>query len=807
MVALEPAFSASTVEDAGDLDFWNGYGGFARDGREYVVRLHGGQSTPHPWINVISNEHFGFHVAAEGAGFTWSVNSRDYQLTPWTNDMVINRPGEAVYLADLESGKVMTPYAALSRRSTVQFETRHGLGYSIFSSTQDDIAMEMTHTVHRERPVKLMRMRIRNDGKEGRKLRLYGYAEWVLGSNPRRTKPFIMSTHDEGTGSLLASNPYSIDYSTRVAFFAASEAATSVSASRREFIGKFGTIQTPQAVAYGSELSNSVEMDGDPCAALAIDLTLAAGEERDICFYMGDTASQDEARTLISDIRGTDFDEVLQAGRSFWEGFTGRLQISTPDSAMNHMVNAWLPYQSLGCRIMARTAFYQASGAFGFRDQLQDTLAFVTHAPDLARKQILNAAQRQFREGDVQHWWLPETGAGVRTHISDDVVWLAYAVNQYCTVTGDRTLLDEELPFVEGAALMPGIHDAFYQPTVSADKVTVYEHAALALDLAIKRKGSNGLPLILGGDWNDGMNRVGFLGRGESTWLGWFLVSTLKDFLPYAEARGDQDRVERWTRHIPELKKALETAGWDGGYYRRGYFDDGSPLGSSESLECRIDSIAQSWSVISGEGDADHSQKAMGAVLDKLVDPDARIIRLFTPPFSKSNKDPGYIKAYPPGVRENGGQYTHAATWVVLALAEMKRGDDALRCFQMLNPVNHALDRASADVYRVEPYVVAADIYGEGQLTGRGGWTWYTGSAGWLYRVAIEGILGIRVRNGHLYVKPALPSTWDGFAAELDLPNGKYRISVSKTPDDTGYAVTINDQAITHPEEGYSIGG
>jgi cyclic beta-1,2-glucan synthetase len=455
---------------------------------------------------------------------------------------------------------------------------------------------------------------------------------------------------------------------------------------------------------------------------------------------------------------------------------------------------------------MARTAFYQASGAFGFRDQLQDTLAFLLHAPELARKQILNAASRQFREGDVQHWWLPGSGAGVRTHISDDVVWLAYAIDQYCSVTGDEALLDEQLAFVEGVALMPGQHDAFYQPTVSADKVTLYEHAALALDLAIKREGGNGLPLILGGDWNDGMNRVGIQGRGESTWLGWFLVCTLTAFIPYAQARGDQDRVERWTKHIPRLKKALESAGWDGGYYRRGYFDDGSPLGSNENFECQIDSIAQSWSVISGEGDPAHSEKAMNAVLERLVDDDAGIIRLFTPPFAKSPRDPGYIKAYPPGVRENGGQYTHAATWVVLALAEMGRGDDAWRCFELLNPINHAHDRSASDVYRVEPYVIAADIYGEGQLTGRGGWTWYTGSAGWLYRVAIEGILGIRVKDGHLYVKPALPSKWDGFAADLDLPGGKCRISVSKRSDAVGYAVTINDKAIAHPEEGYLIG-
>ncbi len=673
-------------------------------------------------------------------------------------------------------------------------------------ATQDDIALEVTQTVDRERPVKLMRLRVRNNGSGSRRLRLYGYAEWVLGNNPQRTRPFVLSSHDEENGVLMARNAFSIDYGTRVAAFAASETPGSFSASRREFIGRHGTIRMPQAVAAGAQLSNSADLDGDPCAALAIDLTLAAGEERDVCFYMADTASNEEALSLIADIRKANFDDVLAASRAFWDGFTGRMQISTPDKAMNNMVNAWLPYQALGCRIMARTAFYQASGAFGFRDQLQDTLAFLMNAPELARKQILNAAARQFHEGDVQHWWLPNSGAGVRTHISDDVVWLAYAIDQYCTVTGDRSLLDEELPFVVGAQLMPGMHDAFFKPEVSTDKVSLYEHAALALDLAISRKGGNGLPLILGGDWNDGMNRVGFQGRGESTWLGWFLAGTLTAFIPYAEARGDKERVERWRTHLPELKKALESAGWDGGYYRRGYFDDGSPLGSHENFECQIDSIAQSWNILSGEGDRERGEKGMNAVLDRLVDDEARIIRLFTPPFAKSARDPGYIKAYPPGVRENGGQYTHAATWVVLALAEMNRGDDAWRCFEHLNPVNHALDRASADHYRVEPYVVAADIYGDGALTGRGGWTWYTGSAGWLYRVAIEGILGIRVANGHLYVKPALPSSWDGFAAELDLPHGKYRISVSKPSDSVGYLVTINDQAIARPEEGFAIG-
>jgi cyclic beta-1,2-glucan synthetase len=804
--AAAPTTPTLVIEEEGDLNFWNGIGGFSGDGREYVVRLPGGHSTPQPWINVISNEKFGFHVSAEGAGFTWSTNSRDYQLTPWSNDAVINRPGEAIYVVDRESGAVMTPFATLSRQTEVRFEARHGLGYSVFSSVQNDVTLELTQTVDRERPVKLQRLRLRNTAARPRKLRLYGYLEWILGNNAQKTAPFILSQLDDETGALFASNNYSIDYSGRVAFFAASEKLSSFTASRREFIGKTGTIQSPIALNAAAKLSGTIEPDGDPAAALAIDIEIAAGEERDVFLYLGDTATREEARALIADIRQTRFDDVVQANRAFWKGFTGKVQISTPDQGMNNLINTWLPYQSLGCRIMARTAFYQASGAFGFRDQLQDTLAFVLHEPSIARMQILNAASRQFREGDVQHWWLPGTGAGVRTLISDDVVWLAYAVHHYCTVTGDKSVLDEQLAFVEGPALLEGQHDSFYRPEVSEDKVSVYEHAALALDLAIARKGANGLPLFLGGDWNDGMNRVGIGGKGTSVWLGWFLAGALRSFGAYAEERGDAARVERWTKHLGELKAALETAAWDGSYYRRGTFDDGSLLGSKESLECQIDSIAQSWSVLSGEGDPTHSAKAMDSVLEKLVDREARIIRLFTPPFANSAKDPGYIRAYPPGVRENGGQYTHAATWVVMALAELNRGDDAMRCFDLLNPISHARDQTSAERYRVEPYIIAADVYGEGALTGRGGWTWYTGSAGWLYRAAVEGILGIRLKNGRLHVRPALPSTWEGFSAEIEHVGAKYLISVSKSSHPRGYDLTINGREVTDPDEGYPVG-
>ncbi len=765
------------TETHGDLEFWNGFGGFSAEGNEYVVRLDGGQSTPHPWINVISNDKFGFHVSAEGSAYTWAKNSRDYQLTTWTNDLVLNRPSEGFYVADRDSGAVMTPIAVLSRKPEVKFEARHGLGYSVFSSEENGLKLEMTQTVDRNRSAKLSHIVIRNGGSETRKLRVYGYAEWVLGGNAARTVPYILSSRDEETGALYATNPYSIDYR-RFAFMAMKEQPTGFTVSRREFIGRFGSVQTPAAVMAASNLSGSLDLDGDPCAALVYDLELAPGEDKTVTFYMGDGETKEEAEALVAQIRGEEFEPILSETKAFWTGFTGRMKISTPDKSLNNLVNYWLPYQALACRLMARSAFYQASGAFGFRDQLQDTLAFLVHEPSLARRQIVNAAAHQFKEGDVLHWWLPGTDAGVRTQISDGVVWLAYAMHQYVSVTGDATLLDEELPFIEGPALEKHKHDAFIQPTISNETGSLYEHAARGLDLAIARTGDKGLPLILGGDWNDGMNRVGVAGRGMSVWLGWFLISALRDFLPYAEARKDRKRVQRWTDHIETLKQALEKAGWDGTYYRRGYFDDGTPLGSSSSDECRIDSLGQSWSVLSGYGDPQRSAQAMDAVMEKLVDEEAGIIRLFTPPFENTRKDPGYIKAYPPGVRENGGQYTHAAIWVVMALAALKRGDDAWKCFQILNPINHALTRDAAETYRVEPYVIAADVYGAGDYQSRGGWTWYTGSAGWLYRAAIEGILGIRRQGDKLHVNPSLPSDWDGFSADLTLDGVVHKIVV-----------------------------
>ncbi len=803
---LLPVLSANDgapVEISGEgLDFWNGFGGFSSDGREYVTRLRGGEATPQPWINVISNETFGFHVAAEGAGFIWSRNSRDYQLTSWTNDPVINRPGEAIFIRDTESGAVLTPYGSLSRRKSVMFETRHGLGYSSFSSTQDGIAIEATQTVDREAPVKHVRLSLKNTGSETRNLKLYGYVEWVLGNNRAKTAPFVLAQRDEETGALLASNPYSIDYSGRAAFLAASVDANDFTTSRREFLGRGGSLYAPQAVIDGAALSGAVDADGDPCAALAFDFVLKPGETREAIFYIGDADNAEQAIELVRSARKIAFADIVAASTAFWDDFTGVLQVETPDKAFDTMVNAWLPYQSLGCRILARSAFYQASGAYGFRDQLQDTLAFIVHRPELAKSQILNAAARQFAEGDVLHWWLPGNGSGVRTLISDDVVWLAHAVEHYCSVTGNTDILKEHIAFIEGPALEEGQHDSFFQPKISEMRADLYEHCVRALDLAIARKGENDLPLMLGGDWNDGMNRVGIEGRGTSVWLGWFLASALRAFLPFVRERGDEARAKTWEVHLEILKAALETAGWDGAYYRRGYYDNGTALGSAENDVCRIDSIAQSWSVLSGEGQPERSGQAMDAVMAELADPDHQIVRLFTPPLSDTEQDPGYIKGYPPGVRENGGQYTHAATWVVLALARLGRGDDAWKAFQMLNPVNHALDREAAEHYRVEPYVVAADIYGEGPLTGRGGWTWYTGSAAWLYRAAVEGILGVTVEGDRLIVRPVMPQGWNGFEAKLKIAGRVHAISVSRDENSGEPIVSINNTVTKNAHEG-----
>ncbi|MCP1198690.1 GH36-type glycosyl hydrolase domain-containing protein [Notoacmeibacter sp. MSK16QG-6] len=793
---------AAVAKSGDDLLFWNGMGGFDPETGEYVVRMTGGERTPQPWINVISGKDFGFHVSAGGAAFTWSINSRDYQLTPWSNDPVLNRPGEALYVRDLESGITLTPFAALAGAASEPYEARHGMGYSAFHAAGGGLRLDATMAMADGRNAKLTRLRIQNEFDRPRRLRLYAVAEWVLGNNGSQSAPFIASDFNEESGVLSATNPYSVDFSGRYAFLALSTPVSSHTASRRNFIGG-QSIRFPQAVAEGAALDNTTAIGGDPCAALTSDIDVPANGTVEVLIILGDSESAEQASEMAQALRDEGFEPQLAATKAEWDEFLGTLQVETPDPAMNLMVNHWLPYQALACRIRARSAFYQASGAYGFRDQLQDTSALLLQDPSYAQAQILNAAGRQFPEGDVQHWWLPRTGAGVRTMISDDVVWLGYLTAHYVRVTGDTGFLDSELPFIQGPALEPGAHDAFYTPEVLDETVSLYEHCARALDLGCARRGENGLPLILGGDWNDGMNRVGEEGRGTSVWLGWFMAGGLSAMIPLAEARGDQARVERWAARRDELREALQNEGWDGDWYRRGSFDDGTPLGSHRSDECRIDTIAQSWSVLSGEGNPERSGKALDKVLEILTDDEVKIIKLFTPPFQHTAKNPGYIKGYPPGVRENGGQYTHGAIWTAYALAEMGRPDDAWKAYSHLLPINHALSETDMQRYRVEPYVVAADIYGEEDRRGRGGWTWYTGSAGWLYRCSVEAILGIRRQGERLFVKPAIPSHWDGYSATLRQNGLSYRIEAERI--DGRIVVRVNGLEEQSEGEGFVL--
>ena len=802
-VPLQPA--GPPVSGAG-LELWNGYGGFDADGREYVVRLRHGEATPHPWINVIARDGFGFHTSAGGASYTWSVNSRDYQITPWTNDPVVDRLGEAFHILDRDSGRLATPFAKLSDDADARFEARHGLGWSRLTGATDWLEVEATQTLASGQPAKLTRLRLTN--RTGRTLRLEvsAFAELVLGQHRARTATSLRAGFDPATGAVLARNPFETAITGRVTALGVDRRVDGWLVSRLTWLGRGGAMMRPAAVLNWPRQQPAPgpfagETHGDPCAALMTRVDLAPGATDELTFALADAPEAEVAAVLAAALTPGAVDRGLDHAAADWGATLGALQVQTPDRKLDLMVNAWLPYQALGCRLRARTAFYQASGAFGFRDQLQDTLALMLQDPGLARVQLLNAGSRQFREGDVQHWWLPGTGAGVRTMIVDDVVWLAYGTASYVAATGDAAILDAPLPWLEGPPLEPGQHDRFFTPDVTAETAPLYDHCAAGLDLCLARTGPHGLPLFLGGDWNDGMNRVGEGGVGESGWMGWFLIAAIDLFAPLAEARGDTARADRLRAHRASVAQAMEAAGWDGAWYRRGWYDTGAPLGSTDSDECRIDSIAQSWAMISGAADPDRARQAADSALEALYDPEARLLKLFTPAFDQTPQEPGYIKSYPPGVRENGGQYTHAAAWMVYALARAGRTAEAHRLFDAINPVSHAETKAEADRYRVEPYVVAADVYAAPERPGQGGWTWYTGSAGWLYRAAVEGILGITLEGGAVRVRPNLPPGWDGYTATLRRPGQPEQVIAVRRGADGSVVVDGLDEAPRAAEE------
>ncbi|HWA60779.1 MAG TPA: glucoamylase family protein, partial [Caulobacteraceae bacterium] len=763
------------------VEYFNGLGGFADGGREYVTVLGPGQSTPAPWINVVANPGFGFQASAHGGGYVWSVNSREHQITPWSNDPSTDRPGQAFYLRDADTGELWSPTASPIRDEATTYVARHGWGYSRFEAMAQGIASTLTEFVPLADPVKISRLVLANRSDRRRRITVTAYAEWVLGPSRSAAAPFVVTRMDPKTGAMLANNPWNPPFAGRTAFADLGGMQTAWTGDRREFLGRNGSLGAPAGVIEGVELSRRVGAGFDPCAALQQTITLAPGSSVEVLFLLGDAADEVEAVRLVERYRGVHLDDVLGEVRAFWDDTLGQVQVATPDRSMDLMLNGWLLYQTLACRVWARCGFYQASGAYGFRDQLQDGMALAAARPELTREHLLRAASRQFPEGDVQHWWLPHSGQGVRTRISDDRAWLAYIVDHYVRTTGDAAVLDEAVPFVDGPPLKEGEHDAFYPPQVTDETASLYEHCARALDASLPA-GRHGLPLMGTGDWNDGMNRVGERGEGESVWLGWLLLTALRAFAPYAEARGDAARAKAWRARVSELGAALEREAWDGQWYRRAWYDDGAALGSAANEECRIDSISQSWAVLSGAASHARATQAMAAVERELILPHESMALLFTPPFDRTPHDPGYIKGYPPGLRENGGQYTHAAAWSVMAFAALGEGDKAAALFWMLNPVNHARNRADMHRYKVEPYVAAADVYAAPAHLGRGGWTWYTGSAGWLYRAGVESILGLRREGDMLTLDPSIPSSWPGFRVTVRQGAARYEIVVDN-PD------------------------
>ncbi|GBR46451.1 cyclic beta 1-2 glucan synthetase [Acetobacter pomorum DSM 11825] len=774
------ASTAFKVPDIPELEFFNGYGGFSDNGQEYTVVLAPGHTTPAPWVNVIANDAAGFLASAEGSSHTWTLNSREHQITPWSNDPVSNQSGEIFYLRDEDSRVLWSPTAVVRRDGDATYVARHGRGYTRYDRIAHGISSTLLQYMPVKDSIKISRLQLHNLSGHARTLSLTGYVEWVLGTARAKTASFITTERDEVTNALFARNRWSAVYGNHVAFIDIGGYVTACSGDRTAFIGRNGNLDSPYALTLAETAHGSTGAGLDPCGMLQTLVSLPADGRVEIVFLLGEAENEDEARKLIVRYRTMDLDDVLDAVKQQWSHICGSIQVKTPDRSMDIMLNGWLLYQTLSSRVRARSGFYQASGAYGFRDQLQDGMALALPCPDLVREHLVRAASRQFVEGDVQHWWLPQTGAGVRTHISDDCTWLAYTVAHYVTTTGDHAVLNENIGFLEAPPLPITQHDNFMVPAQSSESASLFEHCARALDHSLA-VGVHGLPLMGTGDWNDGMNRVGEQGHGESVWLGWFLYTTLVTFIPIARARNETMRADKWHHHARKLAKALEHA-WDGDWYLRAYFDDGTPLGTHTMPECQIDAISQSWSVLSGAASPERANHAMRSAIHKLVRHQDGLILVLTPPFDKAMPDPGYIRGYPPGIRENGGQYTHAALWTVMAIAALGDGNLAQTLFHMLNPITHSQTPERAIRYKLEPYVVAADIYSEAPHVGRGGWSWYTGSGGWMQRVGSETILGVRVQADKLLIDPCIPQHWPEFEVTLQWKTARYIIAV-KNPD------------------------
>jgi cyclic beta-1,2-glucan synthetase len=782
----------TSVAPKTDLQFFNGIGGFSKDGKEYVITTTPAQATPAPWCNVLANPNFGSIISESGSSYTWLENAHEFRLTPWNNDSIIDLKGEAFYLRDEESGKFWSP-APLPCRSQSPYITRHGFGYSIFEHSEDGIDSEMTVFVDIEAPVKFIILKLKNNSNRDRRISATGYIEWVLSDLRAKSLMHVVTEMDAESGAILASNSYNTEFEGRVAFFDVDDVNKTYTTDRTEFLGRNGTTANPDGMNR-AKFSGKLGAALDPCTVLQTAFDLPEQGEREIVFRLGAGINMNEALATINKFKGRAVAKTALANVTrYWQKILGTVQIETPDAAVNIMANGWLNYQTLASRIWGRSGFYQSGGAFGFRDQLQDVLSLLHNDPALVREQIILSASRQFKEGDAQHWWHPPMGRGVRTTCSDDYLWLPFVLSKYITVTEDVSILEESVHFLEGRLLNEDEESYYDLPLRSSKTASLYEHCVTAIEHGLKF-GEHGLPFIGTGDWNDGMDRVGNHGKGESVWLAFFLYEILTKFIAVANIKKDTAFAEKCKEEAEKLRNNINEHAWDGEWYRRAYFDDGTPLGSKENDECKIDSIAQSWSVLSKAGDVKRSLQAMQSASKYLVKKEEKIIQLFTPPFDKGTLNPGYIKGYVPGVRENGGQYTHAAVWLIMAFAEIGDREQTWDLLQMINPINHGNDAVSIKEYKVEPYVIAADVYAQPLHKGRGGWTWYTGSAGWMYQMIIESFIGLKREGNTLQFNPCIPAEWGSVKIDYNYLDTMYHIELvqTKTNDTTTTKISIN---------------
>lgn len=757
-----------------NYEYFNGFGGFVEDGKEYEILLEGNTKPPAPWINVIANKNFGFHISESGGGFTWASNSRENKITPWSNDPVSDIPSEAIYIFDEITSDIITP-VSMGRTDRGNYRIRHGFGYSKFYHEQDNLNLELTVFTPLKESVKLWKLKLQNQSDKMKYLSLTYYVEWVMGTNREHTNPYILTAYNNEHEYLSAKNIYTTNFNNMQAYQFSSEMIKGYTGDRSEFLGPKGSVYDPQGL--DAKLSNHTGVCYDPCGVIQVSIALPPKESRAVLFGLGMSSDEQEIKNIRYKYKTeANFDEELHKVTQYWDKILGTVRVKTQDRAIDIMVNGWLLYQTISCRINARAAFYQCGGAYGYRDQLQDTLSLVFTDPEALKNQILIACSRQFVEGDVQHWWHPPMGVGVRTRISDDLLWLPYAVAAYIKDTGDASILNEEVAYIKGPLLEEGQHDIMVTPEISELQESVYEHCKKAI--AITKFGEHGLPLMGGGDWNDGMNEVGKEGKGESVWLAWFFYYTIGEFIPVCRLAGDMEYASELEQKREALITSIEESTWDGEWYLRAFYDDGSRLGSKECDECKIDSISQSWSVISKGAKKERALMAMQSAWKYLVREEEAISLLLSPPFDKTSHNPGYIKKYIPGIRENGGQYTHAAVWLAIATAMIGDYKMAYTLFSMLNPINVTLDKRNAIRYEKEPFCMIADISLSPPYTGRGGWSWYTGSAGWMYQGLVKWFLGLRKEADELIIDPSTPECFGDYTMQYKYKSTIYEIKI-----------------------------